>query len=128
MGCLLRCRRPGGVTCIALNAAVSIATRPAMRIATEFPLPMSPSDPDLNLVVVLETNDPFALALAKGVLEEAGIPYFGLNEITRLVNDVDPMLRKWVRLQVARDREAEARDLLASLLQPVPGYGSAAES
>jgi len=89
---------------------------------------MSPSDPDLNLVVVLETNDPFALALAKGVLEEAGIPYFGLNEITRLVNDVDPMLRKWVRLQVARDREAEARDLLASLLQPVPGYGSAAES
>jgi hypothetical protein len=77
------------------------------------------SDPRLNLVVVLETNDPFALALAKGVLDEAGIPYFGLNEITRLVNDVDPMLRKWVKLQVARDRETEARDLLVSLLQPV---------
>jgi len=79
------------------------------------------SDPALRLVVILETNDPFALALAKGVLEEAGIPYFGLNEITRLVNDVDPMLRKWVKLQVARDREAEARDLLASLLQPAAG-------
>jgi hypothetical protein len=82
--------------------------------------PESSFDPALKLVVVLETNDPFALALAKGVLQEAGISYYGLNEITRLVNDVDPMLRKWVKLQVARDREAEARDLLASLLQPVP--------
>jgi len=27
--------------------------------------PETPSDPDLNLVVVLETNDAFALALAK---------------------------------------------------------------
>ena len=34
---------------------------------------------------------------------------------------IDPMLRKWVRIQVARDREAEARDLVASLLQPQPG-------
>jgi hypothetical protein len=86
----------------------------------------SPSDPGLNLVVVLETNDPFALALAKGLLEEAGIPYFGLNEITRLVNDVDPMLRKWVKLQVARDREAEARELLAELPHPAPAGESEA--
>ena len=87
----------------------------------------SPSDPDLDLVVVLETNEPFAIALAKGSLEEAGIPFFVLNQITTLVNDVDPMLRKWFRVQVARDREAEARDLLAPLLQPVPGGGNAGE-
>jgi hypothetical protein len=91
------------------------------------PQPASPSDPNLNLVVVLETNDAFALALAKGGLQEAGIPYFGLNAITTLVNDVDPMLRKWVRIQVARDREAEARDLLAALLQPQPGSGDIGE-
>ena len=90
------------------------------------PPPESSSDPALSLVVILETNDPFALALAKGMLQEAGIPYFGLNEITRLVNDVDPMLRKWVKLQVARDREAEARELLASLLRPAPAGGSEA--
>jgi hypothetical protein len=83
--------------------------------------PGSPFDPGLNLVVVLETNDAFTLAMAKGALEEAGIPYYGLNEITRLVNDVDPMLRKWVRVQVAHDREVEARELLASLLQPEAG-------
>jgi putative signal transducing protein len=86
------------------------------------PSPEAPFDPDLNLVVVLETNDPFELALAKGLLDEAGIPYFALNAITRLVNDVDPMLRKWVRLQVARDREAEARDLIDAMRQPAAPY------
>jgi hypothetical protein len=75
--------------------------------------------------VVLETDDPFALAFAKGALDEAGIPFSVLNEISKLVNDIDPMLRKWVRLQVASDRESEARDLLAALLQPEPGASEA---
>jgi hypothetical protein len=78
-------------------------------------------DPNLELVVVLETCDAFALALAKGLLAEAGIPFFVLNEVSMLVTDVDPMLRKWVRIQVASDREAEARDLLARISQPEPG-------
>ena len=78
-------------------------------------------------MVVLETNDGFALALAKELLKEAGIPYFVLNQITTLVNDVDPMLRKWVRLQVARDREAEARELVASLVQSQPIGGNPCE-
>ena len=82
----------------------------------------APFDPDLNLVVVLETNDAFELALAKGLLEEADIPFFVLDQITTLVNDVNPMLRKWVRVQVARDREAEARELLASMKQTAPPY------
>jgi hypothetical protein len=85
------------------------------------PGPESPFDPELELAVVLETCDAFALALAKGTLEEAGIPFLVLNEISMLVTDVDPMLRKWVRVQVARDREAEARDLLAPILYPDPG-------
>ena len=65
------------------------------------------------------------LACAKGALEEAGIPFFALNEISMLVTDIDPMLRKWVRIQVASDREAEARDVLAPLLEPAPGGGDA---
>ena len=80
--------------------------------------PEIPSDPNMELVVVLETNEAFALALAKGLLEEAGIPFMILNEISMLVNDVDPMLRKRLKVQVARDREVEARELLANLLQP----------
>ena len=78
----------------------------------------APFNPDMDLVVVLETNEPFEVALAKGLLEEAGIPFFVLDQITTLVNDVNPMLRKWVRVQVARDRQAEARELLASMEQP----------
>ena len=77
-------------------------------------------DPNLELVVVLETCDRFALALAKGLLGDAGIPFFVLNELSMLVTDVDPMLRKWVRVQVASDREAEARELLARISQPEP--------
>jgi hypothetical protein len=74
-------------------------------------------EPTLDLVVVLETNDRIHLAFAKGLLEEAGIPYFILGQIATLVQDVDGFLHKWVRIQVPRDREAEARELLDELLQ-----------
>jgi hypothetical protein len=75
-------------------------------------------DPTLDLVVVLETNDGIHLAMAKGLLENAGIPFFILGQIATLVQDVDAFLHKWVRVQVPRDREAEARELLDELLQP----------
>ena len=80
------------------------------------PEPADLSDPALGLVVVLETNDGIHLALAKGLLEDAGIPFFVLGQIATLVQDVDGFLRKWVRVQVPRDREAEARELLDQLL------------
>jgi len=87
-------------------------------------LPGSPADeptafdPDLDLVVVLETNDRIQLALAKGLLEDAGIPFYVLGQIATLVQDVDGVLRKWVRLQVPRDREAEAREILEAVIHP----------
>ena len=80
------------------------------------PEPADLSDPTLGLVVVLETNDGIQLALAKGLLEDAGIPFFVLGQIATLVQDVDAFLHKWVRVQVPRDREAEARELLHQLL------------
>ncbi len=75
-------------------------------------------DPALDLVVVLETNDRIQLALATGLLEEAGIPFYVLGQIATLVQDVDPFLQKWVRLQVSRDREVETRELLEAAFQP----------
>ena len=75
------------------------------------------SDPTLGLVVVLETNNQIQLALVKGLLEEAKIPYFILGQIATLVSDVDGFLHKWVRVQVPRDREAQARELLEELRQ-----------
>ncbi len=83
--------------------------------------PRQPSqhfDPNLDLVVILETNNRIQLALATGLLEDAEIPYFVLGQIATLVTDVDPFLKKWVRLQVPRDREAEARELLEPVLNP----------
>jgi hypothetical protein len=77
-------------------------------------------NPNLELVVVLETSDRIHLAMAKGLLEDAGIPFFVIGQIATLVQDVDGFLRKWVRLQVPRDREVEARQLLEQVLQPVP--------
>ena len=90
--------------------------------------PVDKFDPTLDLVVVLETNDPIQLAMAKGFLEDGGIPFFILGQIATLVTDVDGFLHKWVRVQVPRDREAEARELLQELLQPeasLPGDGEA---
>jgi hypothetical protein len=74
--------------------------------------------PDLDLVVILETNDRIQLAMVKGLMEDAGIPFFVLGQIATLVQDVDPFLQKWVRLQVPRDREAEARKLLETFANP----------
>ena len=82
------------------------------------PEPPSAFDPTIDLVVVLETNDQTQLALVKGLLDDAGIPYFILGQITTLVTDVDGFLRKWVRVQVPRDREAEVRELLEAMSQP----------
>ena len=72
-------------------------------------------DPKLDLVVVLESDDPIQIALVKGLLENAEIPYFVLGQIATLVQDVDPFLRKHLRVQVPSDRETEARELIESL-------------
>ena len=84
------------------------------------PPPARPSsfDPAIDLVVVLESNDSVQLAMAKGLLDDAGIPFFVLGQITTLVQDVDGFLRKWRKIQVPRDREAEALELLEPLLRP----------
>ena len=84
------------------------------------PEPTPDFDPTLDLVVVLDTNDPIQLAIAKSLLEDAEIPYFVLGQIATLVTDVDPFLHKWEQLQVPRDREAEARELLAEMQQEQP--------
>jgi Putative prokaryotic signal transducing protein/zinc-ribbon domain len=73
-----------------------------------------------ELVVVLETTDRIQFAMAKGLLDDAKIPLFVHGQIATLYQSVDPFLRKLLRLQVPRDREAEARDLLGQLLQPIP--------
>jgi hypothetical protein len=91
------------------------------------PEPPDPFDPALEMAVVLETNDGMQLALAKGVLGDAGIPFSLLGQIATLVTDVDPFLHKWIRIQVPRDREAEAKEILEPVLHPEPAAESGPE-
>jgi hypothetical protein len=77
-----------------------------------------PFDPTIELVVVMETNDPIQRTLAQAILDDAGIPFYVLGQIATLVTDVDGFLKKWVRIQVPRDCEEEARELLQPLLEP----------
>jgi hypothetical protein len=79
-----------------------------------------PFDPSPDLVDVLETNDGVHLAMAKGLLEDAGIPCFVMGQLATLVQGLDGFLRKWVRLQVPRSCEAEARELMQQLEIPIP--------
>jgi len=81
------------------------------------PPPPSHFDPSLEPVIVFVTNDQIQLAMAKGLLEESGIPFIALGEIAAITL-VEPLLHKWVEIQVPRDCEAEARDVLAPVLQP----------
>jgi hypothetical protein len=73
------------------------------------------SESGTKLVVVLETNDQIQLAMAKGLIEDAGIPLFIQGQMATLYQSVDGFLRKWVRLQVPEDRAAEAQELLEQL-------------
>jgi hypothetical protein len=73
-----------------------------------------------RLVMVLETNDQIQLAMAKGLLEDAGIPFFIQGQLATLYQSVDGFLHKWVRLQVPEDRAAEAQELLEPVLKPRP--------
>ena len=82
-------------------------------------MPQDPSDSVSEMVVVLETSDRIRSAMAKGLLEDAGIPLYASGEIATLVQDLDPFLHKRVCLQVPRNREADAREILAQLHQPI---------
>jgi hypothetical protein len=73
------------------------------------------SESGSRLVVVLETNDQIQLAMAKGLLENAGIPLFIQGQFASMYPNVDAFLSKWIRLQVPEDRAAEAQELLEQL-------------
>jgi len=83
---------------------------------------------DLALVTVLATCDGFAVKLAKASLEEAGIEYL-VNDGT-YGHDIAfptafpigsyPIVPSCRLIQVAREDEAEARELLEPLKNPQP--------
>ena len=80
----------------------------------------------LALATVLETDDSFALSLAKASLEDAGIDYLVAGDDPRYIAGFPgafgigetPLCGCHSRIQVAPEFEAEARDLLEPLTLP----------
>jgi hypothetical protein len=64
----------------------------------------------VDFVTVLVTRDHSELALAKSLLEGAGLPFFARNEGVENLIAVGP-----VEIQVRPERAAEARELLRDL-------------
>jgi len=71
------------------------------------------ADPYLELVTVLEGNNPLMIASAKSVLKKAGIPFYVYGEELGLrYGPVGSFLHPWCRIQVATDRLARAQELV----------------
>jgi hypothetical protein len=68
-----------------------------------------------GLVAVFDSNDGFALSLARGSLEDAGIPFWTHGDESAARLAFSPVLFPSCQFLVTRDREAAAREVLASL-------------
>ena len=69
-------------------------------------------EPDLELITVMAGNDRLVLALARGLLEDAGIPFYAAGDDIRSGRRTPGT--DW-EIQVACDREKEAQALLKLL-------------
>lgn len=76
-------------------------------------------DRDLNLVTVFESNDTFAIGLAKASLEDAGVPFWMDYDETSARLVLGPVMFPLCRLLVPPERETEARALLDVLAFPI---------
>jgi hypothetical protein len=88
-----------------------------------------PGDPDLELVTVLEGNDPLLIAAAKDSLRDADIPFYVLGEeIAPRIGTVGGyIIHPWCRIQVGCDRETEALALLRPIKEVYSSTGAAGE-
>jgi hypothetical protein len=71
-----------------------------------------------EVVTVFESNDKFAISLAKGSLEDSGIPFWVQGDETAAQLVLGPIMFPSCRFLVPKDRETEARELLAPLESP----------
>ncbi len=76
-------------------------------------LPVGEAPEWVDFVTVLLTRNHSELALAKSLLEGAGLPFFAKNEEVENLMATGP-----VELQVRPEHEAEARELLQDLTEP----------
>jgi hypothetical protein len=68
-----------------------------------------------ELVAVFESNDRFTIGLAKGSLEDAGVPFWTQEDETAARLVLGPIMFPLCRFLVPKDYEGKARELLQSL-------------
>jgi hypothetical protein len=66
---------------------------------------------DLDVLIRTGLIGPLAIGLARTLLEEAGIPFFAMDQSTAARQESGNFLGWW-NVRVSRDREAEAREIL----------------
>ena len=67
------------------------------------------------MVPVFESNDRISISLAKGLLEDSGIPFWMQGDETSTHLGLVPVLFPSCQFLVPKDHEVEARELLGSL-------------
>ncbi|MCC6862895.1 MAG: DUF2007 domain-containing protein [Bryobacterales bacterium] len=68
----------------------------------------------LDVLIRTDLADPIAIALAKSLLEEAGIPFFVMDQNIAARQESGNFFGWW-SLRVPREREAEAREIVESV-------------
>ena len=69
---------------------------------------------DIDILIRTGLQNPLAVSLAKSLLEEAGIPFFTMGQNSAARQESGNFLGWW-SVRVPREREAEAREILASV-------------
>jgi hypothetical protein len=69
---------------------------------------------DLDALILTGFDSPVAIGLAKGLLQEAGIPFFTMDQNPAARQESGNFLGWW-SVRVPREREAEAREILHSV-------------
>ena len=89
----------------------------------DFPAPLSEcpdchiplsSEGDLNVLLKTGYRSPVAIALAKSLMQEAGIPFFAMDQ-NLVARQESGNVIGWWNVRVPREREAEAREILESI-------------
>ena len=78
----------------------------------------APAAPDAELVSIFASANPVVLAMAKGALEDAGIPFLIAGEALGRTGNIDLLRGAVCEFVVAREREADARSVLEPLAHP----------
>ena len=69
---------------------------------------------DIDILIRTGLQNPIGVGLAKSLLQEAGIPFFTMDQNSAARQESGNILGWW-SVRVPREREAEAREILASV-------------